>query len=313
MAVKAFQCPVLVLFLLLLAMFMSPPLVLCKSNRNSFAFLQHLEGCHKGQNLKGVNQLKQYLKKFGYLDHSSHVNNDDEYDDLLESAVKTYQLNHHLKQTGSLNSETLNEMMKPRCGVADIIDGSTRMGSGKNKPSSLRTVSHFSFLRGDPPPRWPASQTHLTYRFNSTVDVVDVQTLRSVVSQAFAKWEAVSQFTFTEATGSDSDIEIGFQKRDHGDNAPFSGTGDVLAHAYPPTIGVFHYDADESWSTNPDSSRNEFDLESIAVHEIGHLLGLGHSEFSDAVMWGSYDAGATRRELTQDDIQGIRTLYGISP
>ncbi|KAL5722480.1 hypothetical protein ACHQM5_005996 [Ranunculus cassubicifolius] len=297
-------------FVLLLAF--QTQMALCKPSEE---FLRGLVGCHKGQNIKGVSQVKKYLENFGYLRYGDHANNsnNDEYDDIVESAVKTYQLNYHLNQTGILDAETLNEMIKPRCGVADIINGTTRMQSGKKKPTSLRTVSHFAFFSGNPPPTW--DRTALTYKFRSTVEVVDIQTLRYVISNAFSKWEAVTQFTFTEAQdGSSSDIEIGFHRLAHDDNAPFDGLGDgmrnTLAHAYPPTNGRFHYDADESWSTNP--SPNEIDLESVAVHEIGHLLGLDHSEVREAVMFSGISPGVTKRDLASDDIQGIRTLYRLS-
>ncbi|KAL5722317.1 hypothetical protein ACHQM5_005853 [Ranunculus cassubicifolius] len=307
----------LVTFLLLLVILISTTSVHCKPTEN---FLNHLEGCHKGQNVKGVHKVKQYLKKFGYLhygDHSTHAN-DDEFDNLLESAIKTYQLNYHLKQTGTLNSETLNKIIRPRCGFPDIINDTTRMHSGKkfqHGPLSLHTVSHYSFFLGPSGPRrW--RKTDLTYRFNSTVEVIDLPTLRPVISRAFAKWSAVTRFTFTEAQdGATSDIEIGFHRLNHGDNDPFDGegdqTGNTLAHAYAPEIGLFHYDADESWSTNP--SPTQFDLETIAVHEIGHLLGLRHSKFTDAIMWTEIRPGETKTELTNDDVQGIRTLYGLSP
>ncbi|KAF9603809.1 hypothetical protein IFM89_037943 [Coptis chinensis] len=301
-------------FLLLVIMFMLPSLLFSKPNGKSFD-LQHLEGCHKGQNVKGVNQVKQYLERFGYLhynDHSAHAN-DDEFDNLLESAVKDYQLNHQLKMTGSLNSKTLKQMMKPRCGVPDIINGTTRMNSGKKKlqHGSLHTVSHFSFFPRRP--TWPANRRSLIYTFRSGVEVIDLPTLRTVMSRAFAKWAAVTQFTFAEAQAcTTSDITIGFQRRAHDDNSAFDGPGVTVAHAYPPTIGVFHYDADEKWSTNPDPTMNEFDLESIAVHEIGHLLGLHHSSIPEAIMFDSIAAGATKRELHGDDVQGIRTLYSLT-
>ncbi|KAF5185303.1 Metalloendoproteinase 5-mmp [Thalictrum thalictroides] len=298
-------------------MFMfSPSVVLSKPNEQGFEFLKHLQGCHKGKNLKGVHQLKQYLEKFGYLHyekHSAHAK-DDEFDELLESAVKTYQLNYHLNVSGSLDSQTVNQMIKPRCGVPDIINGTTRMQSGKKKhqhgPLSLHTVSHFSFFPNAP--RWPADKTHLTYRFRSSVQVVPPQTLRPVISSAFAKWAAVSKFTFAEAQpGFNSDIEIGFHRGSHGDNEPFDGRGTTLAHAFAPPIGLFHYDADESWSTNPTPNTLVFDLESLAVHEIGHLLGLGHSEERNAIMFSSIESGSVKRDLHADDIQGIQTLYNI--
>ncbi|KAF9590923.1 hypothetical protein IFM89_000468 [Coptis chinensis] len=290
-------------FLLLVIMFMLPSLLFSKPNGRSFD-IQHLEGCQKGQKVKGLNQVKQYLERFGYLhynDDPAHANaNDDVFDDLLESAVKEYQLNHQLKPTGSLNSMTVKQMMKPRCGVPDIINDTTRMSSG--------TVSHFAFYPGNR--QWPPDKRSLTYTFLSGVEVIDVQTLRPLISRAFARWAAVTQFTFAEAqAGAKSDISIGFYRGAHGDTESFDGPGGVLAHAYAPTIGVFHYDADENWSTNPTTT--EIDLESIAVHEIGHLLGLRHSQITEAIMYSSFRPGERKRELQADDVQGIRTLYGL--
>ncbi|KAF8390341.1 hypothetical protein HHK36_024866 [Tetracentron sinense] len=204
-------------------------------------------------------------------------------------------------------------MMMPRCGVPDITNGTTSMRSGKKKhhhgPNSLHTVSHYSFFPGHP--RWPASKTHLTYRFHSSVQITSIDTLRSVCSQAFARWAQVTLFSFQEVQGGNAaDIEIGFHRGDHGDNAPFDGPRGTLAHAYSPTIGKFHYDADESWGTNP--SPGVTDLESVAVHEIGHLLGLMHSSVPGAIMYPTIPSGVTKRQLHGDDIQGIRTLYAFA-
>ncbi|OMO49589.1 Peptidase M10, metallopeptidase [Corchorus olitorius] len=52
---------------------------------------------------------------------------------------------------------------------------------------------------------------------------------------------------------------------------------------------------------------NEIDLESVTVHEIGHLLGLQHS----LVMYAYFDSGITKRKLSRDDVHGIRALYGL--
>ncbi|KAF9625466.1 hypothetical protein IFM89_023227 [Coptis chinensis] len=173
---------------------------------------------------------------------------------------------------------------------------------------SSGTVSHFTFFPGNP--TWPADKRSLTYTFRSGVEVIDLQTLRPVISRAFAKWAAVTQFTFAEApAGDSSDITIGFYRGIHGDNANFDGPGGILAHAFAPTRGLFHFDADEKWSTNPTTT--EIDLESIAVHEIGHLLDLNHSQIREAIMFSGFGRGEMKRELQTDDIQGIRTLYGL--
>ncbi|XP_059624564.1 metalloendoproteinase 2-MMP-like [Cornus florida] len=296
-----------------------------KPPEKGFNFLQHLEGCHKGQTVKGLHELKRYLEKFGYLNYGttsthhhskttttmSNLNhaNDDEFDNLLEAAVRAYQSNYHLKVTGSLDSETIQEMMLPRCGVPDnIVNATNSFPSRKMKhPKVFDMVAQYTFFPGRP--RWPLSKTRLTYSFQSSAQVVGLQTLRSVCSRAFQKWQNVSPFTFVEAPqGATGDIVIGFHRGNHNDGAPFDGSGGTLAHAFAPTKGWFHYDADENWSTNP-TSMNQIDLESVAVHEIGHVLGLGHSRDRNAIMFASYSHNPIRRDLNTDDIQGIRALY----
>ncbi|XP_059448386.1 metalloendoproteinase 2-MMP-like [Corylus avellana] len=278
-----------------------------------FEFLKHLQGCHKGNKTKGIHHLKKYLEQFGYLSYSHSKNhthaNDDDFDELLESAVKTYQLNYHLNASGTLDDKTVSTMMRPRCGVADIINGTNWMRPGKKRHhkshGSLHTVSHYSFFRGQP--KWPPSNSryHLTYGF---VDGTPSEAMNPV-AQAFLTWASNTHFTFSQAQGvSNADIKIGFSRGDHGDGHPFDGAGGTLAHAFAPTDGRFHYDGDERWSVGAVSGA--FDLETVALHEIGHLLGLGHSEVEGAIMYSSITSGVTKG-LHADDIQGIKALYNV--
>ncbi len=51
-----------------------------------------------------------------------------------------------------------------------------------------------------------------------------------------------------------------------------------------------------------------YDLFSVAAHEIGHALGMGHSSLSSAIMYANYTT--TRTALSSDDASGIRAVYG---
>lgn len=102
----------------------------------------------------------------------------------------------------------------------------------------------------------------------------------------------------------------------HGDGFPFDGVNGVLAHAFfpPPdggtSAGDIHFDDDEQWTMDerPVPSGQPIDLVTVTAHEIGHALGLGHSNVNCALMNPFYPG--SHRYLAQDDIDGIRTIYG---
>ncbi|KNA06677.1 hypothetical protein SOVF_178830 [Spinacia oleracea] len=120
--------------ILLVLLTLVPHTTQSKPNASPFSFLESLEGCKKGQNVDGLHKLKSYLTKFGYLQNhqvsknevttTKSIKEDDElFDEHLEKAIITYQQNYRLNVTGYLDAATMKQMMKPRCGCADIMNG----------------------------------------------------------------------------------------------------------------------------------------------------------------------------------------------
>ncbi|XP_019185246.1 PREDICTED: metalloendoproteinase 2-MMP-like [Ipomoea nil] len=164
MSLKA--SPLLSCVCLLLVLFPShaePPTAPAAGEKppSAFEFIKRLQGCRKGDNVEGLKHLKNYLKRFGYLDDFITINGEEEndgFDDFLESAVKTYQTNHRLNATGVLDAETVSLMATPRCGVADIVNGQNLMQrpSGiirRRRLGSFHAVSRYVFFDGEL--RWP--------------------------------------------------------------------------------------------------------------------------------------------------------------
>lgn len=160
----------------------------------------------------------------------------------------------------------------------------------------------------------------LTYAFdNGTPDITgDIE--QNVIKNSFEKWESVTNIEFIRTCNtSDADIQIGWRVNNHEDSFLFDGPacqlGGRLAHSFfpPPntesTFKKFHFDEDETWSLNGNSECNNMDLESISLHEIGHIIGINHSNINNVVMEGNYEG--QRRFLLQDDIDAAQAIYGI--
>ena len=132
-------------------------------------------------------------------------------------------------------------------------------------------------------------------------------------------WENVVPIRFLEVpVAASADILFSWGTGNHGDAYPFDGANGVLAHAFSPPpnggslAGDVHFDESETWTAGIRSGISQpIDLMTVAAHEIGHALGLGHSPSASALMYAYYDG--SHRYLDSDDVIGIRSLYGTTP
>lgn len=141
------------------------------------------------------------------------------------------------------------------------------------------------------------------------------------ITNAFAIWQTFVNLNFLYIDDFDSaNIRISFEKGRHKwDNSPFDGPGAILAHAAQTSrndLSFIHFDDEEDWivlkGTNVlDYLNNSPDLKSVALHEIGHLLGLRHRKDLDTIMRPNYNKYIT--EPSKEDIHIIQNIYGKRP
>jgi Matrixin/Carboxypeptidase regulatory-like domain len=86
-------------------------------------------------------------------------------------------------------------------------------------------------------------------------------------------------------------------------NRPIDFAGQILE------ADIF-FNPEVQFSTSATTPPDKIDLQSVATHEVGHLLGLDHSSILSATMFPFMTNGTTyARVLSTDDIAGVSTIY----
>jgi peptidoglycan hydrolase-like protein with peptidoglycan-binding domain len=275
-----------------------------RASQAALKFPSHV-GLKLGAKGQAVRDLHEYLGRFGYL----HVEEAGRYanirlpspratqghfDEATVEALRAYQKFHGLAETGVLDQATIGLMSMRRCGFPDIVQaaaGDDFVVIGKWPKKSLKwAIANFS-------PDLPQN------------------TITSAMTSALGLWSAAAPLSFTKVQfGQLEDILIAFVAGVHGcgPTAAFDGVGGVLAHAYGPFVlkgkGDAHFDEAESWSVSLPTPAGKLDLISVAAHEFGHSLGLGHSSQPGTLMFPIF--AGPHRFLSTDDSAGIKFLYG---
>jgi hypothetical protein len=152
---------------------------------------------------------------------------------------------------------------------------------------------------------------HLGYVFGTMTTKVPAQTVEAEILRAMNAWSAVANVVFEPGSSAAATrtILVKFASGPHGDAYPFDGPGGVLGHTFYPVpvnsesvAGDIHLDADENWHAGGD-----LDIYTVVLHELGHAIGLGHTDNPGDVMYPYYHRGA---QLSTNDIGAAQQLYG---
>lgn len=178
----------------------------------------------------------------------------------------------------------------------------------------------------------------VSYSFNEKGSrILDPSRSRVAVEKAFEAWSLVdcgggkiASMTFNEiedvscdkaqynSSGPNVHVVVfrddGWTYKDDG-----QGIQDTLAKTtvtFSPDSGeVFDADMEvnaafNDFTTTVDDKGAIYDLQAIVTHEVGHFIGIDHSDKGGAVMYPTYDRGSiAQRTLTDDDIAAVCAAY----
>lgn len=168
--------------------------------------------------------------------------------------------------------------------------------------TSSSVIPHFT-VRG----RWPDPHC-ITYLVEDRAGPLDHAQLHAAIARACDTWNATGVVKFVAAEpDAEADVTLGWRRGHHGACQPF-GMDSSIAHSGPVQSGTFvHFDAGRAWTEDASDDDSLYSLYGTALHELGHILGLGHSSAADAIM----RTGVVRSvPLAASDLFGLQSIYG---
>ena len=167
---------------------------------------------------------------------------------------------------------------------------------------------------------WASNNIVFYTGLNTNEDGTSAADYQSALNNAMTSWHNNSNFQYSINSAykdpcdtSNSDINSARFKGDIcgtafgittlaiASSSHYSGTTNK-ARAY------IIFNSSKSWGIHDNSSNSPTDFKRVALHEVGHTLGIGHEEDNASIMYPSYQSNITT--LQPDDINGIRAIYG---
>ncbi len=166
----------------------------------------------------------------------------------------------------------------------------------------------------DDPNRWTSGcEAYYYFEGNSTIYAESVRL-------AFEEWENALGIHFIEAvnpTNPNIFIRIEFHEYSQLELEGFwlqypncKGEKKEPLGSTSPNSNTIWLNKKANWNgNNLDSGCKPIDLKPATLHEVGHVLGLGHSDNVDDIMYCSYE---DQLNLSDDDILRAKTILGLN-
>ena len=150
----------------------------------------------------------------------------------------------------------------------------------------------------------------LTYYIGGAPSSLTQAAVQAALQTALDAWAAVADITFTQTSQPNRPDSIDFTF------GTLDGPGGTLAEGYLPDdvnssriAGDIQFDAAEVWEVGNALGWSAMDLVYTAAHEIGHALGLDHSNVAGSLMAPTITPDAQFTGLAPTDVASILALY----
>jgi hypothetical protein len=258
--------------------------------------------------------VQQILRTLNYLMGEFHPG---QLDEPTRVALKKFQLAQHLEPTGTTDENTLTALKQPRCGNPYLLGrpirsrGIALAGAPDDIKNSIKIGCDFQGV------------ATLTYKIGEQLNELpnphnglSLDDIKTTIQKAFDAWSIAIPVDFNLAEGNRSaTFNIKWAEKAHdGDGQPFDDIGLLYAHAFYPKkcggnfAGQCHFDRGNSWSLN--GATNTFDLQTVAMHEIGHLLGLADLNHTNSIMREGYRGPHRKIDSEDPAFIAIQDIYG---
>ena len=165
---------------------------------------------------------------------------------------------------------------------------------------------------------WASNNIEFYTGFNTNEDGTSATNYQSALNNAITSWNNNSNFQYSINSAYKDPCTLSYN------SVRFKN--DICGTAFGATVlavaGGSHYSGTtnsarayiifnslNSWGIHDNNSSSPYDFKRVALHEVGHTLGLNHSGTTASIMYYLYQNVTT---LQTDDINGIRAIYGLT-